>query len=94
MRRYLLSISISICVFAVMLAPVAGPAGEPAKVLELWNGAAPGDKGDIGEEHDTTKPSDNLVAGTRLIRLGNVSKPTIALYRPPSGKDIGAAVVV
>jgi acetyl esterase/lipase len=60
----------------------------------LWPGAAPGEKGDIGEEHDTTKPSDELVGGKRVIRLGNVSAPSLTLYRPLQDKDTGAAVVV
>jgi len=55
---------------------------------------APGEKGDIGEEHDTTKPTEGLVASKRVIRLGNVSNPTIAIYRPPADKDTGAAVIV
>jgi len=48
----------------------------------------------MGEEKDTTKPTDNLVGGRKLIRLGNVSTPTLAVYRPPKDKDTGAAVVV
>jgi len=69
-------------------------ASEPAKVINLWPGTAPGDSMDAGEEADTTKPTDNLVAGKPVIRLGHVSKPTIALYRPPTPKDTRAAVVV
>src|SRR6266850_2216200 len=79
---------------ALAFAPVGSLASEPAKVIELWNGPAPGDKGDIGEEADTTKPADRPVAGKPVIRLGHVSKPTIAVYRPPAGKDTGAAVMV
>src|SRR5256885_11633897 len=41
-----------------------------------------------------TKPSDGLIAGKPVIRLGNVSKPTITMYRPPADKDTGAAVLV
>jgi acetyl esterase/lipase len=69
-------------------------AAVPSKVIELWPNGAPGEKGDIGEEKDTTKPADNFVAGRRLIRLGNVSKPTISFYRPPADKDTGTAVLV
>jgi acetyl esterase/lipase len=72
---------------------VAG-AAQPVKVIDLWPGAAPGEKGDIGEERDTTKTSDGLVAGKPVIRLGNVSKPSVAIYRPPADRDTGAAVVV
>jgi acetyl esterase/lipase len=67
---------------------------EPAVVLPLWPGTAPGDKGPFDEEKDLTKPNENLVAGKRVIRLGNVSKPTISLYQPPSDKRNGTAVVV
>jgi acetyl esterase/lipase len=35
-----------------------------------------------------------LIAGKLVIRLGNVSKPTIRIYRPPADKDTGAAVLV
>ncbi len=69
-------------------------AAEPVKVLNLWPATAPGEKGDLGEEHDTTKLSDNLIAGKPVIRLGNVSTPTIAIYRPTPGTENGAAVVV
>ena len=69
-------------------------ATEPKKVIELWPNGAPGEKGNIGEEKDTTKPTDQLIAGKPVIRLGNVSKPTISVYRPPADKDTGAAVVV
>lgn len=79
---------------AFVLAPAHNFASEPSKVIELWNGTAPGDKGDIGEEADTTKPTDRPVAGKSVIRLGHVSKPTISIYRPPAAKDSGAAVVV
>ena len=63
-------------------------------VIDLWPNGAPGEKGNLGEEKDTTKPSDNQVAGKPVIRLGNVSKPTITIYRPPVDKDTGAAVLV
>src|SRR5215475_14750657 len=79
---------------ALPFVPTRTFASEPAKVIELWNGPAPGDKGDIGVEADTTKPTDRPVAGKPVIRLGHVSKPTIAIYRPPASKDTGAAVMV
>ncbi|MBI1839429.1 MAG: alpha/beta hydrolase [Verrucomicrobia bacterium] len=62
--------------------------------LDLWPQTAPGEKGDMPAEADTTKSTDGLVAGKRLIRLGNVSKPTMTIYRPKPDKDTGAAVVV
>lgn len=67
------------------------PAGEP---VALWPGVAPGETGDIGPEHDTTKADGNLVAGRRVARIGNVSEPTLTVFRPPPARDTGAAVVV
>ena len=63
-------------------------------MIELWKGTAPGEKGDIGAEADMTKKSDRDVGGKPVIRLGNVSKPTISIYRPAASKDTGAAVLV
>jgi acetyl esterase/lipase len=78
----------------LVLAVATLNAGEPYKTLPLWPGAAPGEKGALGPEADTTKPTDNLIAGKSLIRLGNVSAPTLAIYRPPDGRTNGTAVVV
>ncbi len=64
-------------------------------VVELWPGTAPGDATvTLPPEQDTTKDSDNLVAGRRLIRLGNVSRPTLTVFQAPPEKDTGAAVLV
>ena len=60
----------------------------------LWPETAPGEKGDIGAEADQTKPTDGPVAGQRLIRLGNVTQPTLTVFSPPKDKDTGAAVIV
>jgi acetyl esterase/lipase len=91
---------ISFVLIAFVLVARSG-AEEPAKtdafgreIIALWPGAAPGDKGDIGEEKDTTKHDPKAKPGTEVIRLGNVSKPTITVFRPPADKDTGAAVVV
>jgi acetyl esterase/lipase len=62
--------------------------------IRLWPGAAPGEKGGLGEERDTTTSEDHLVAGRPVIRIGNVSDPTIAVYRPQAGRGTGAAVLV
>jgi len=63
-------------------------------VVDLWPGIAPGDTVGLAAEQDTTKPTDGLVAGKRVIRLGNVSRPTISVYRPPAAQDTGTAVLV
>jgi len=69
-------------------------AAEPSKVIDLWPGVAPGEQGNIGEEKDTTKPTDQLIAGKRVVRLGNVSRPTLSIYRAPADKDTGTTVLV
>ncbi len=72
------------------------PAWEPAPghvTLPLWPNGAPGAAANPPAEVDTTKPTDNLIAGRPLVRLGNVSNPTITLYAP-DGSATRPAVVV
>ena len=69
-------------------------AAEISKPIPLWPGAAPGEKGDLGPEVDQTKPTDKPVGGRSLIRLGNVSQPTITVYSPDKDRATGAAVIV
>ena len=45
-------------------------------------------------EADTTKPTDNLIAGKRVVRLGNVYTPTLTVYPAPKSKNTGTAVMV
>ncbi len=63
------------------------------KSMSLWPKGAPGEKGEIGAEVDMTKPGEDA-AGKRIIRLGNVTEPTLTVYKPVAGMDTGAAVVV
>jgi acetyl esterase/lipase len=76
---------------------VAQPSGWPPTpghlTLPVWPGAAPGASANLPPEADTTTAKDNLIAGRPLIRLGNVSTPTLTLYSP-KGENTGAAVVV
>jgi acetyl esterase/lipase len=69
-------------------------AAEPIQTIPLWSGLPPGETNAASAEHDTTRPSDALIAGKPLIRLGNVSQPSITIYRPPADKNTGAAIVV
>ena len=68
-------------------AQVTGP-------LTLWPAGAPGGPKATGEETDATKPDDNLVAGEPLIRLTNVTDPTITVYHASEDQATGAAVLV
>jgi len=61
------------------------PAWQPAPghvTLPLWPNGAPGASSSAQPEIDTTKPTDNLIAGKPLVRLGNVSNPTLTVYSP------------
>lgn len=72
------------------------PAWQPAAghtTLELWPHGAPGAQPSSATEVDMTTAKDHLVAGKPVIRLGNVSKPTITLYAP-KGDNTGVAIVV
>jgi acetyl esterase/lipase len=61
--------------------------------LPVWPDAAPSSKSNPRLEINTTTPQDDLIAGKPIIRLGNVSTPTLTLYTP-TGNNTGAAVVV
>ncbi len=47
-----------------------------------------------GPEHDATTAKDNLVAGKPVIRLGDVSDPTLTFYPAPPANNSGAIVIV
>lgn len=76
------------CVLAASVLPAA------SAPIRLWPGRAPGDTVELPPEGDTTKPADRLVNGVPIVRLGNVSVPTIEIRRPDPAKDTGAVVVV
>lgn len=89
-----------ICVGLIAAVPVGvfaqGTAWQPAAghtQLKIWPNGAPGAAASAAPEMDMSKPTDNLVGGKPLIRLGNVSVPTITVYRPSRG-NTGAAVLV
>jgi acetyl esterase/lipase len=64
--------------------------------MPLWPSTPPGAPNVAAgqQEHDTTKPTDTMIAGKRVARIGFVSKPTLVFYPAPSGQNTGATVVV
>ena len=66
--------------------------------LSLWPGAAPGAPANLPPEADTTTAKDKLIAGRTVIRLGNISTPTLTYYAPHAlggpAPAIAPAVVV
>jgi acetyl esterase/lipase len=80
-----------------LIAVAQKPAWAPAPghvTLPLWPNGVPGATANPAPEIDTTKPTDNLIAGRPLVRLGNVSSPTLTLYEPASGGDSAKSAVV
>jgi acetyl esterase/lipase len=61
--------------------------------MPLWPGLVPGAASNPAPEQDITKPKDNLVAGKTVVRLGNVSVPSLTLHLPATNPS-GASVVV
>jgi acetyl esterase/lipase len=73
------------------------PAWQPAPghiSLQLWPKGAPGAAAANAPAEVDTTAKDNLVAGKPLIGLGNVSTPTITLYKPDKANGATPAVVV
>ncbi len=66
----------------------------PTQPVPLWPGAAPGDGAPKETERDLTKPGEGLVAGRRVIRLGNVWTPTLTINKASPNLDTGASVLV
>jgi acetyl esterase/lipase len=64
------------------------------KPIKIWPTDVPGENTSFGEEKDTSKPGEGLVSGKPVIRTGNVSVPTITIYKPESKRDIGATMIV
>lgn len=82
--------------FALSFAALAlSRAADPApQILNVWPAVAPGETKVLPPEADTTKADGQKVGGRRLIRLGNVSTPQLAVYRPSQDKDTGASVII
>jgi acetyl esterase/lipase len=82
-------VSFALAILPVCLAAQQQPAWQPEpghRQIPIWPNGAPGAQANSPAEVDTTTAKDNLIAGRPLIRLGNVSVPTITLY-DPTGKS-------
>lgn len=82
--RYLLSALTVALVIPVFAADAKLP------VIDLWPGVAPGEKGDIpAEAFEADRPNEK----PPVKRLGNVSKPTLTVYKPAKDAN-GTAIIV
>jgi acetyl esterase/lipase len=69
-------------------------AEKPDDVFNLWPVGPPGKPMEVGPEQDMTKDTDSLIAGRRIIKLGNVATPQAHVYLPPANLRTGASVVI
>ena len=76
---------------ATLSVPSNSYAQEP---MPLWPDVPPGKIAAQGDERDTSGPDGRNVQGKSVIRLGDVSKPTITVFSPAEEKNTGAAVIV
>jgi acetyl esterase/lipase len=81
-------------VLAALVPLVSDSRADEPIVLNLWPERAPGEAKELPPEVDLFKEGDKLIAGRKIIKLGNVSTPQIAVYRPLVEKANGVAVVV
>jgi acetyl esterase/lipase len=93
MRKRLLSVAGFTIACATFAQNPAWSTAPGHTTVTLWPKGAPGAQPNPGPEIDTTTATDHTVAGKPIIRLGNVSAPTLTVYAP-QGKNNGAAVVV
>jgi acetyl esterase/lipase len=88
-------VSLALAIMPVSL--IAQRAWQPApghSQIPIWPNGAPGAPAGGPAEADTTTPKDRPVAGKPVIRLGNVTTPTITLYAPHNASVAAPAVVV
>jgi acetyl esterase/lipase len=62
--------------------------------LQVWPGTAPGAPANLPAEADTTTATDRQIAGRAVVRLGNVSTPTLTLYKAKGRSGGGGPAVV
>ncbi len=87
------TLSSVLLVCAILAGATTSQAAKPL-TWNLWPGKAPGEVKELAPEFDTTTSDSKLVAGRRVIRLTNVSTPTITIFRPDPAIDTGTSVVI
>jgi acetyl esterase/lipase len=69
---------------------------KPSVVQPIWPGKPPGEIKELPPEQDITKPEEAKrdAGGKPIIRLTNVSIPTVSVYQPAKENDTGTAVII
>ncbi|HUG90369.1 MAG TPA: alpha/beta hydrolase [Planctomycetaceae bacterium] len=84
---------LAVCLLVLMLARgrAGGADSEGRPAIAVWPADAPGEAGDIASEQVTRpEPGDPRP----VIRISNVTKPTLTVFEPPADRRNGTAVVV
>ena len=85
-------IGIGIVTLTILLGQLQGPLS--AEQINVWPGKPPGETAALPPEADTSGPDGRNVAGRAVIRLGNVSTPTLEIYQPTAAANTGTAIVI
>jgi acetyl esterase/lipase len=90
--------TIAIVIVSLVIADIssfAQPKTTPAPLtLPVWPAGYLTAETDQAPEHDMTTAKDGLVGGGAVIRLADVSNPTLTVYRPDPAKANQTAVIV
>ena len=81
-------------VLVVLFTVASFPAAAEPEIIDLWPGKPPGETKELPPETDIARETDKPVGDRRIQKITNVSKPTLAVYRPDKSTDTGAAVIV
>ena len=99
-RAAVLAIAIALVVAAYVFLPLDGSSKAQnhdahSAVMKLWGERRPpGTIHTRGAEGDLTKATDDLIAGQRIIKLGNVTSPELHIFPRDEGTVGDAAVIV
>ena len=94
MRRFLYFLAVAGWCGSLFAQEPARPPRPGHTTVLLWPHGAPGAKPHPSPEADTTTSKDGLVAYKPVIRLGNVSAPTLTLYSPKGNNSYAGVVVL
>jgi acetyl esterase/lipase len=90
-KRFMLFLVVATALGAT--AQNSGPPPANLTTIPLWPHGAPGAPASPVAEGNTTTATDRIVAGRPVIRIGNVSAPTLTVF-PSKSANTGAAIVV
>jgi acetyl esterase/lipase len=68
--------------------------GAEPVVLRLWPDRPPGEIASLAPERDVTVATDRKPAGRAVVRISDVSTPTLTIYPAAPSNNTGAAVLV